>query len=50
MHRPCRFYKREIGVYDFAKDRTVGYKCPDCGGNPVSPNLAPRSYVSDNLG
>lgn len=33
-----RWYKREIGQYDMVKDRTIGYKCPDCGKNPmVSP-------------
>ncbi len=25
-------FKREIGIYDWEKDRTVSYKCPDCGG------------------
>lgn len=23
---------RKIGIYDFYKDRTVGWKCPDCNG------------------
>jgi len=22
---------REIGIYDMDKDRTVSYRCPDCG-------------------
>jgi len=22
---------RQIGIYDFYEDRTVGYRCPDCG-------------------
>jgi len=22
---------REIGIYDFDKDRTVAWQCPDCG-------------------
>lgn len=22
---------REIAIYDFMKDKTVAYKCPDCG-------------------
>jgi len=25
------WFKREIAVYDRAKDRTVAYRCPDCG-------------------
>jgi hypothetical protein len=25
-------FKREIGIYDRNKDRTVSWKCPDCGG------------------
>lgn len=23
-------WKREIGIYDWGKDRTVAYQCPDC--------------------
>lgn len=22
---------RQIGIYDYANDRTVAYRCPDCG-------------------
>jgi len=25
-------FKREIGVYDSGADRTVAWRCPDCGG------------------
>lgn len=24
-------FTRKIGIYDLAKDRTVKWKCPDCG-------------------
>jgi len=24
-------FRREIAIYDRDKDRTVAYKCPDCG-------------------
>ena len=24
-------FKREVGLYDQGRDRTVGFKCPDCG-------------------
>lgn len=24
-------FRREIGVYDRERDRTVAYRCPDCG-------------------
>jgi predicted RNA-binding Zn-ribbon protein involved in translation (DUF1610 family) len=25
-------FKREIGIYDTVKDRTVKFRCPDCQG------------------
>ncbi|WML44577.1 hypothetical protein [Neobacillus sp. PS3-40] len=25
-------FTRKIGIYDVVKDRTVKWKCPDCGG------------------
>lgn len=28
--RPLYYY-RTIGIYDMEKDRTVAYRCPDCG-------------------
>jgi len=27
----CDHFGREIGIYDIASDRTVMWKCPDCG-------------------
>ena len=32
MRKPYagEYFKREIGVYDFDKDRTIKYRCPDC--------------------
>ncbi len=30
MHRASNRWDRKIGIYDYAKDRTVAYKCPDC--------------------
>jgi len=26
-----RFFSRVIGIYDWDKDRTVAWQCPDCG-------------------
>lgn len=25
-------FSRKIGIYDFSRDRTVKYQCPDCSG------------------
>lgn len=25
-------YSRRISIYDRERDRTVGWRCPDCGG------------------
>lgn len=30
-HGRPMYYYRTIGIYDVYKDRTVAYKCPDCG-------------------
>lgn len=32
IHCDSMYFKREIGVYDMARDRTVLFRCPDCGG------------------
>lgn len=29
-HYAGTHFKREIGIYDFDKDRTVKFRCPDC--------------------
>ena len=31
MYGDATHYYRTIGVYDIKKDRTVSWKCPDCG-------------------
>lgn len=30
-HYSGAYWKREIGIYCWDRDRTVSYKCPDCG-------------------
>ncbi len=30
-HGGATHYRREIGIYDRSLDRTVAYRCPDCG-------------------
>lgn len=29
-HYAGTHWKRELGIYDWDKDRTVAYECPDC--------------------
>jgi hypothetical protein len=30
QHGKLNRYSRAIGIYDFDKDRTIAYQCPDC--------------------
>jgi predicted RNA-binding Zn-ribbon protein involved in translation (DUF1610 family) len=30
-YAPPYRWRREIAIYDREKDRTIAYKCPDCG-------------------
>ena len=30
-YSPPYRWSRKIGIYDYGKDRTVAWKCPDCG-------------------
>lgn len=32
QHGENNRWGRQIGIYDMGKDRTTGYKCPDCNG------------------
>ena len=31
-YSPPYRWAREIGIYDMSRDRTIAWKCPDCGG------------------